>query len=112
MDTKLKILGFAGSIRIASYNKALLRAAADLMPEGTNLEIFDIDGIPAFNQDTENNMPEKVKDFKSKIRESDAAILIATPEYNYSVPAVRKKMQLILSRGHMEIIHLMKNQLL
>lgn len=59
------------------------------MPEDTNLEIFDIDGIPAFNQDTENNMPEKVKDFKSKIREADA-ILIATPEYNYSVPGVLK----------------------
>jgi chromate reductase len=111
MRTKLKILGFAGSLRIASYNKSLLRAAANLMPESTTLEIFDIDGIPAFNQDTENNMPEKVKDFKSKIREADA-ILIATPEYNYSVPAVRKKMQLILPHGHMEIIHLMKNQLL
>ena len=61
MDTKLKILGFAGSLRTASYNKSLLRAAANLMPEDTNLEIFDIDGIPAFNQDTENNMPEKVK---------------------------------------------------
>ena len=89
METKLKILGFAGSLRIASYNKSLLRAAANLMPEDTNLEIFDIDGIPAFNQDTENNMPEKVKDFKSKIREADA-ILIATPEYNYSVPGVLK----------------------
>jgi chromate reductase len=110
METKLKILGFAGSLRIASYNKSLLRAAANLMPEDTNLEIFDIDGIPAFNQDTENNMPEKVKDFKSKIREADA-ILIATPEYNYSVPGVLK-MQLILPHGHMEIIHLMKNQLL
>ena len=89
MDTKLKILGFAGSLRAGSYNKSLLRAAANLMPEDTNLEIFDIDGIPAFNQDTENNMPEKVKDFKSKIREADA-ILIATPEYNYSVPGVLK----------------------
>jgi len=89
MGTKLKILGFAGSLRIASYNKSLLRAAANLMPESTTLEIFDIDGIPAFNQDTENNMPEKVKDFKSKIREADA-ILIATPEYNYSVPGVLK----------------------
>jgi chromate reductase len=88
-ETKLKILGFAGSLRIASYNKSLLRAAANLMPEDTNLEIFDIDGIPAFNQDTENNMPEKVKDFKSKIRKADA-ILIATPEYNYSVPGVLK----------------------
>lgn len=44
MDTKLKILGFAGSLRTASYNKSLLRAAANLMPEDTNLEIFDIDG--------------------------------------------------------------------
>ena len=59
------------------------------MQEDTNLEIFDIYGIPAFNQDTENNMPEKVKDFKSKIREADA-ILIATPEYNYSVPGCTK----------------------
>jgi len=90
MGNKLKILGFAGSLRKTSYNKSLLRAAANLMPsEDTNLEIFDIDGIPAFNQDTENNMPEKVKDFKSKIREADA-ILIATPEYNYSVPGVLK----------------------
>lgn len=89
MDNKLKILGFAGSLRAGSYNKSLLRAATNLMPEDSNLEIFDIDGIPAFNQDTENNMPEKVKDFKSKIREADA-ILIATPEYNYSVPGVLK----------------------
>ncbi|HJT83013.1 MAG TPA: NAD(P)H-dependent oxidoreductase [Nitrososphaeraceae archaeon] len=89
MNSKLKILGFAGSLRAASYNKSLLRAAANLMPDDTNLEIFDIDGIPTFNQDTENNMPEKVKDFKSKIREADA-ILISTPEYNYSVPGVLK----------------------
>ena len=90
MNNKLKILGFAGSLRVASYNKSLLRAAANLMSsEDTNLEIFDINGIPAFNQDTEKNMPEKVKDFKSKIREADA-ILISTPEYNYSVPGVLK----------------------
>ena len=89
MNSKLKILGFAGSLRKASYNKSLLRAAANLMPEDTNLEIFDIDGIPAFNQDTEKNMQEKVKDFKSKIREANA-ILISTPEYNYSVPGVLK----------------------
>jgi chromate reductase len=89
MDNKLKILGFAGSLRAGSYNKALLRTAADFIPEDVNLEIFDIDGIPAFNQDTERDMPVKVKDFKSKIREADA-ILIATPEYNYSVPGVLK----------------------
>ena len=89
MDNKIKILGFAGSLRAGSYNKALLRTAANLMPEDANLEIFDIDGIPAFNQDTERDMPEKVKDFKSKIGKADA-ILIATPEYNYSVPGVLK----------------------
>jgi chromate reductase len=72
MDNKLKILGFVGSLRVAYFNKSLLRAAANLMPEDVNLEIFDIDGIPAFNQDIENNMPEKIKDFKSKIREADA----------------------------------------
>jgi chromate reductase, NAD(P)H dehydrogenase (quinone) len=86
---KVKVLGFAGSLRRGSYNKALLRAAADLLPEDMNLEIFDIEGITAFNQDTEENMPLKVKEFKAKIREADA-ILIATPEYNYSVPGVLK----------------------
>ena len=89
MESKLKVLGFAGSLRTGSYNKALLRAAENFIPEDVNLEIFDIDGIPAFNQDVEKDMPNKVKDFKSKIREADA-ILIATPEYNYSVPGVLK----------------------
>jgi chromate reductase, NAD(P)H dehydrogenase (quinone) len=89
VESKLKVLGFAGSLRTGSYNKALLRAAENFIPEDVNLEIFDIDGIPAFNQDVEKDMPNKVKDFKSKIREADA-ILIATPEYNYSVPGVLK----------------------
>jgi chromate reductase len=86
---KLRILGFAGSLRVGSYNRALLRAAIDLLPDGTTLDIFDLNSIPPFNQDLEMNMPEKVKEFKSKIREADA-ILIATPEYNYSVPGVLK----------------------
>ena len=89
METELKILGFAGSLRVGSYNKALLRAAADLLPDGATLEIFELNDIPPFNQDLEMDMPEKVKEFKSKIREADA-ILIATPEYNYSVPGVLK----------------------
>src|SRR5919199_2958298 len=89
METKLKFLGFAGSLRVGSYNKALLRAATNLIPENAILEIFDLDDIPPFNQDLEMNMPAKVTEFKSKIREADA-ILIATPEYNYSVPGVLK----------------------
>jgi len=63
MESKLKVLGFAGSLRTGSYNKALLRAAENFIPEDVNLEIFDIDGIPAFNQDVEKDMPNKVKDF-------------------------------------------------
>jgi len=89
MDKKLLILGFAGSLRKGSYNKALLRAAEELLPEEAKLEIFDLEGIPPFNQELESRMPEKVKEFKAKIRDADA-ILIATPEHNYSVPGVLK----------------------
>jgi len=89
MENKIKVLGFAGSLRSGSYNRSLLHAAKDLMPSNSILEIFDIADIPLFNQDHEINMPKQVKDLKLKIRESDA-ILIATPEYNYSVPGVLK----------------------
>jgi chromate reductase len=85
----LSILGFAGSLRNGSYNRALLRVAADLVPKDVKLDIFDLEGIPLFNQDLENSMPEIVKKFKAKIRSADA-ILIATPEYNYSIPGVLK----------------------
>ena len=89
MDKKLKILGFAGSLRKGSYNKALLSAAMELLPESAELEIFDLEGIPLYNQDLEHEYPEKVREFKRKIKEADA-LLIATPEYNYSVPGVLK----------------------
>lgn len=82
---QIVVLGFAGSLRKRSYNKALLHSAAELMPKNAKLEIFDIDGIPLYNQDLENNIPAKVKEFKEKIRRADA-ILIVTPEYNYSFP--------------------------
>jgi chromate reductase len=89
MDKKIKILGFAGSLRKDSYNKSLLRAALELVPRDAELEPFDLEGIPPFNQDLENQPPEKVKEFKAKIRAADA-ILIVTPEYNYSIPGVLK----------------------
>jgi len=89
MDKPTIILGFAGSLRRSSYNKALLRAAVELTPKDAKLEIFDLEGIPLFNQDLEDRMPEKVKEFKAKIRTADA-ILIATPEYNFSVSGVLK----------------------
>jgi len=89
MNKPIAILGFAGSLRKDSYNKALLRVAAELVPKGVKIEIFDLEGIPPFNQDLENRMPEKVREFKAKIKAADA-ILIATPEHNYSVPGVLK----------------------
>jgi chromate reductase len=85
----LNILGFAGSLRNGSYNRALLRVAADLVPKDVKLDIFDLEGIPPFNQDLENSMPEIVKKFKAKIKSADA-ILIAAPEYNYSISGVLK----------------------
>ena len=89
MDKSITVLGFAGSLRKESYNKALLRAALELMPENAKLEIFDLEGIPPFNQDLESEMPEKVKQFKAKIKAANA-MLIVTPEYNYSIPGVLK----------------------
>lgn len=89
MKTPIRILGIAGSLRRESYNRAALRAATKLLPEGAILETFELDGIPVFNQDEEQNPPAKVTEFKSRIREADA-ILFVTPEYNYSVSGVLK----------------------
>jgi len=89
MEKKVHILGFAGSLRKQSYNKAILAAALEMVPENATLEIIDLEGIPLFNQDLERQPPDKVKEFKAKIRAADA-ILIATPEYNYSIPGVLK----------------------
>lgn len=89
MSGKIHILGFAGSLRKQSYNRAILAAAVETVPEDASLEVFDLEGIPPFNQDGELQPPDKVKEFKKKIREADA-ILIATPEYNYSIPGVLK----------------------
>jgi chromate reductase len=89
MSNPLTILGIAGSLRRKSYNRAVLRAAQQLAPEGVKIEIFDLEGIPVFNQDEEQNPPDKVRQLKAQIRAADA-ILFVTPEYNYSIPGVLK----------------------
>lgn len=89
MGTPFTILGIAGSLRKASFNRAALRAAQQLTPDGVKLETFDLQGIPPFNQDDEAHPPERVAEFKQRIRAADA-ILFVTPEYNYSVPGVLK----------------------
>src|SRR6266404_2736796 len=89
MADQVTILGIAGSLRKTSYNKGALRAAQKLCPAGARLDIYDIAGLPHYNQDEERNPTPKVIDFKQRIRAADA-ILIATPEYNYGIPGVLK----------------------
>lgn len=86
----IRILGIAGSLREKSYNKLLLQAAARLLPASAELEIFDLNEIPLYDQDVEaSGLPECVKALKRKIEDADA-LLIATPEYNHSFPGVLK----------------------
>lgn len=89
-DGAVRVLGFAGSLRRGSFNRALLRAAAELAPEDVRVQVFDLEGIPLYNMDVEQQgLPEAVVAFKRAIRESDA-VLIATPEHNWSFPGVLK----------------------
>ena len=89
MNAPIRILGIAGSLRRESYNRAALRAATELAPDGATIDVFELDGIPGFNQDEEQNPPAKVSELKKRIRAADA-ILFVTPEYNYSLPGVLK----------------------
>jgi len=99
MNKPIAILGFAGSLRKGSYNKALLRVALELLPADAVLEVFDLEGIPPFNQDFETSPPSIVRVFKAKIRAADA-LLIVTPEYNYSFSGVLKNAIDWASRPH------------
>ncbi|MGD9588535.1 MAG: NADPH-dependent FMN reductase [Pyrinomonadaceae bacterium] len=89
MGDKIRILGISGSLRKGSYNTAALQAAAGLVPEDAEIEIFDISGLPNFDQDSEKDPPAKVTELKRKIREADA-VIFSSPEYNYSVPGFLK----------------------
>lgn len=89
MTDSITILGIAGSLRRQSYNRAALRAAQQLTPDGARLDIFELDGVPVFNQDQEQQPPDSVVQLKARIRAADA-ILFVTPEYNYSIPGVLK----------------------
>lgn len=85
------LLGLSGSLRSGSYNTALLRAAAGLMPAGSTLEIATLHGIPLYDGDVEakDGIPPAVQALKARIVACDA-LLIATPEYNNSIPGVLK----------------------
>jgi chromate reductase len=86
----IRVLAIAGSLRKGSVNKALVRVALQVAPPGVIVEEFmELESIPLFNEDTEKQPPEAVKALKSKVVAADA-LLIATPEYDNSVPGVLK----------------------
>ncbi|HEU0056738.1 MAG TPA: NAD(P)H-dependent oxidoreductase [Gaiella sp.] len=86
----MTILGIAGSFRAGSHNMQLLRVAAEELPAGIELVVFDgLAEIPAFDQDLEDLAPDAVDALKAAIAEADG-ILVATPEYNGSIPGALK----------------------
>ena len=89
-EKPLNFLGISGSLRKQSYNTATLRAAQQLLPPGVTLETCDLADIPLYNDDVrEKGYPASVEQFRARIAAADA-VLIVTPEYNYSVPGVLK----------------------
>lgn len=89
-DDGLRVLGFAGSLRRGSLNRALLSAAQELAPAGMAIEIFDLAGVPLYDEDLRQaGLPEAVAALRAGIAAADA-VLIATPEYNFSFSGVVK----------------------
>jgi chromate reductase, NAD(P)H dehydrogenase (quinone) len=99
MADPITILGIAGSLRKESWNKGALRYAQSACPEGAKIEIYDLAGLPLFNQDEEKNPTPKVTEFKQRIRAADA-ILFSTAEYNYGIPGVLKNAIDVASRPY------------
>jgi chromate reductase, NAD(P)H dehydrogenase (quinone) len=96
----MRVLALSGSLRRDSHNRALLRAAQELAPVGVEVEVYDgWADVPAFNEDLEHDPPASVEDFREQIAEADA-VLIATPEYNGSIPGALKNALDWASRPH------------
>ncbi len=87
----MRVLGISGSLRHDSHNSALLRAAAERLPAGAELVLFErLGDIPPYDEDVEAaSVPEPVRNLREAIRDADA-VLIATPEYNHSIPGQLK----------------------
>ena len=93
----MKLVAIVGSLRKGSYNKQLADTIKERHGQTFDLEILDLGLLPHFDQDTENNPPMSVIDFKRKVKEADGVIII-TPEYNWSIPGVLKNALDWLSR--------------
>jgi chromate reductase len=90
MADELKVLGICGSLRKASLNMAALRACQELRPAGMSITITDLSAVPMFNQDVfDAGIPEAAKKLRADIAAADG-VLIASPEYNFSLSAVLK----------------------
>ena len=89
MTDTINILGISGSLRTKSYNTGLLKYIQENLPGGVSMDIYDISDIPLFNQDLDADPPQAVCRFKDAISNSHV-VLIATPEYNHSLPGVLK----------------------
>jgi NAD(P)H-dependent FMN reductase len=105
------IIGLSGSLRRLSFNTMLLRAAADLAPAGTTISIESIRDIPLYDADVEaaSGVPAAVQALKEKIASADG-LLIATPEYNNSIPGVAKNAIDWLSRPAADIPRVFGNK--
>ena len=88
MAPLLDFVAVAGTLRAASYNRGLLRAAAELAPAGVSVEILDLTALPLYNQDLERTgLPPAAANLREGVGRADA-LLIATPEYNHTIPGV------------------------
>jgi chromate reductase, NAD(P)H dehydrogenase (quinone) len=96
----MRVLGIPGSLRQDSHNSKLLRSAAELLPPGAELEVFeDLKGIPPYDADDEIAVDASVSALREAIADADA-VLVATPEYNASIPGVLKNALDWVSRPH------------
>lgn len=99
----IRLLGISGSLRRASYNSALLRAATRLMPQDATLEVASIRGIPLYDGDVEaQGIPPAVSQLKQAVVAA-AGVLLVTPEYNNSIPGVFKNTIDWLSRPNSDV---------
>ena len=99
----LRVIGIAGSLRKASYNRSLLRAAQQVAPERLRIEVHELDAVPLYNEDVEAaGVPPGVAELRQAIADADG-LLIATPEYNNGIPGVAKNAIDWLSRPPSDI---------